>query len=225
MINIGSTYNTSNYGKVIVLEKSSRSDFYVVKFIRTGTIKEFRGCHIKNGTIRDPYAKTVCGVACTGNIKTKGKYRVLYSVWHDMIGRCYDPSNKRYEAYKNVSVDESWLVFENFYNDVRKIEGYDEQKIADGILVLDKDLKQRNRTDKIYSKDTCLWISKKENNQIQDNQQRAFTAVSPDGKVYEDCNISRFCREHGLKRRHVSGVLHNRSKTTNGWKFSYKEIV
>lgn len=224
-INIGSVYQTNNYGSVIILSKTHRTDYYTVQFLDTGTVKDFRGYQILNGCIRDPYAKDVCGVGCTGDIKTKGKYKTYYSIWHGMICRCYDEKNKRYDAYRNVSVCDRWLVFENFYNDACSLDGYDNDKIQAGMLVLDKDTKQRYIQNKVYSPETCIWLSKYENNRIQDSQQTPFIAISPSGEVFEDYNITDFAKRYNLERRHISGCLHGRCKTHKGWKFSYKEIV
>ncbi len=227
MIKIGSYYNSNKYGKVVVLSKEE-NDYYKVKFLRTGTIKKFRSSQIKNGDIRDCYSKSVCGVACTGDIKTKGKYKPYYSVWHDMINRCYNPNNKQSETYKNVTVCDEWLIFKNFYDEVKEIEGFDEVLFEKGELVLDKDIKQRFLKHKIYSKNTCKWVSKRENNKIQDKQQKPFIAISPIGEIFKDYNITDFARKHSLERRSISSVLHGRIKTTRGWSFkydSYENIV
>ena len=221
MIELRKTYETNRFGPIIVLSAGTKPRYYVVRFLQTNTEKEFREDQILIGCIRDPYARNVCGVACTGDIKTKGKYGVFYSIWHDMINRCYNPHNKRYDAYKDVEVDKDWLVFENFYNEASLIDGFDEKKIINGTLVLDKDIKQRFVKKKIYSKDTCIWIDKNTNNGIQDGQQKPFVAVSPNGEYYKGFNISSFARNHNLSRRHVSGVLHGRAKSTKGWKFQY----
>lgn len=226
-IQIGSVYQTNKYGSVIVVEKSKRSDFYTVKFLRTGTIKDFRRDQIISGCLRDPFSKDVCGVACTGNIKTKGMYSVYYSIWSGMINRCYNPKDKRHNAYINVSVCDRWLVFENFYKDVSLVDGYNDLEIRNGNLVLDKDSKQRYCQKKIYSLETCTWLKKEENNKIQDSQQNPFIAISPNGEIFEDYNITDFANKHNLDRKHISGVLHKRCKTHKGWKFyySHEEIV
>ena len=54
-MNIGSIYHTNSYGNVEVLDVAN--DKAVVRFLNTGTEKQFRTCWIKDGRIRDPYAK------------------------------------------------------------------------------------------------------------------------------------------------------------------------
>ena len=225
MVKENRIYQSNNYGPIKVIEKVSKADMFVIEFLRTGTVKKARGYQITSGCVRDPFAKNVCGVACTGDIKTKGMYKPYYSVWHDMINRCYNPKDKRYLAYKDVSVSDDWLIFKNFFNDIQKIEGYNREKFVSGDLVLDKDIKQRNSCKKIYSLETCKWVSKHENNKIQDAQQRSFVAISPSGEKYKDFNITEFARKHKLERKHISSALHGRIKTTRGWKFYYEEIV
>lgn len=222
-MNIGAVYPTNNCGNVCVM--CTDHGKAVVRFLNTGTIKEFRQHWVEHGCIRDPYAKIFCGVACVGNINTKGKYRPYYNVWHDMIDRCYNKNNKRYKAYRNTSVSDDWLVFENFYGDCKTIDGFDEQLFLNGQLTLDKDIKQRFANTKLYSKDTCTWVSKHVNSSIQDSQQRMFFAVAPDGTKYSHYNITQFAKEHSLNRKNISAVLHGRGKTVHGWRFSYEEIV
>ena len=223
-IHIGAVYQSNGNGSFIVLEKCE-SDNYRIKFIDTGTVKKVREHCIVQGCVRDQYRRNVCGVACTGNAKTKGANKQYYSVWHDMICRCYDTKNKRHLAYKNVTVCDRWLVFENFLSDVKLMNDFDEELFSRGELVLDKDIKQRFLEHKVYSPETCSWVSKHENNRVQDGQQKIFYAMSPDGEVYKEYNITDFARKHNLDRRHISGCLHGRTKTHRGWKFSYEEIV
>ena len=98
-----------------------------------------------------------------GNATYKGNEK-LYSVWKSMIRRCNCEKHIRYHCYKNVSVSERWMCFEYFLEDVRQIENWDEQKFLNNELQLDKDYKQAGKEQKIYSKDTCVWIEKHQNN-------------------------------------------------------------
>lgn len=221
---IGNQYKTNYCGTLTVLEKK-KGDMYLIEFTDTKFRKFVRGSQIREKCVRDPMRRSLCGVACIGNIRTKGVYAPFYSIWHDMMNRCYNPNNKRHNSYQNVSVCDRWLVFENFYNDCKNIDGFDFDKIVSGELVLDKDVKQRFSATKIYSKDTCCWILKEDNNKIQDSQQKLFYALSPNNIKYSDTNITNFAKTHSLNRKNISGALHGRAKTVHGWKFSYEDIA
>lgn len=142
-----------------------------------------------------------------------------------MVHRCYAEQDGKYRIYANTTVCDRWLVFAKFYEDCKSIDGFDEAKFLRNELVLDKDLKQRHQTHKVYSPETCTWLTKAENARYQDGQMRPFIAISPDGQQYQSDNISQFAREHGLTRRHISGVLHGRAKTTGGWTFHFCEDI
>ena len=216
---------TKNYGRIEILGEGSKYGYVKVKFVNTGHIDEFRKDAIKKGEIRDKYAATLCGVGIIGNTKTRGANKKYYVIWRNMILRCYGDINKAYQG--KVVVCDRWKTFEYFYNDVSKIAGWDKRLFDLGELDLDKDILQRFKDKKVYSLETCRWVPKKLNRCIQDGQQREFVAISPDGNTYIGSNITKFAREHSLERRQISAVLHNRYKTTLGWKFKYidKEIV
>lgn len=133
-----------------------------------------------------------------------------------MLYKCYG-NNKN----NNVTVDSRWLVFEYFYNDIPRIEGYDKNMYDNGLLELDKDIKQRYSKNKIYSIETCIFVKKDVNSRIQNLQQKTFKAISPSGEIFYDDNISKFAREHDLERKQISAVLHKRYKSTKDWKFYY----
>lgn len=216
---------TKNYGNAIIIGSGDKYGYLKVKFMDTGNMCDFRKDAVFSGEIRDKYAKTVVGVGIIGNVKTRGKNKKLYNVWKNMICRCYDGNNLAY--FGKVFVVENWKTFENFLLDVYNVEGWNEKLFEESKIVLDKDIKQRFKHPKIYSKETCIWVYRKENDGIQDAQQNLFIAESPDGKRYVESNITKFAREHGLERRQISATLHKRFKTTMGWKFNYvnEEIV
>ena len=223
-LNINGTYYYNRCGPIKILRELN-NDKYEIQFLNTGTIKIARKDAIKNGCVRDPYAKLNCNIACTGNIKTKGKYKPYYNVWNSMIHRCYAEQDGKYKNYNNVTVSDRWLIFENFYKDCKKIDGFNEELFLNNELVLDKDIKQRYQKHKTYSLETCTWVTKSENAKYQDGQMKQFIAIDPSGKRYIADNITQFAREHNLDRRHISGVLHGRAKTTQHWKFIFCEDI
>lgn len=141
-----------------------------------------------------------------------------------MLARCYNENHPEYNAYgrRNIKVCDRWLRFENFYNDLSKIENWNQDDFDNGNLELDKDIKQSFKIkNKIYSIDSCMWLRKEINNKNQHSQQRKFKAISPNGEIFFDYNIADFAKKHGLDRRGISAVLNGRYKTHNNWKFMF----
>lgn len=218
------TVKTKNYGIAEIIGEGNKYGYLEVKFLNTNHVDEFRKDAVCRGEIRDKYAVTYLGVGIIGNIKTRGIYKKPYTTWRNMLNRCYGEKNS---AYSNVTVCDRWKTFELFYKDMPTIDGWNEQLYREQKLVLDKDSKQEFCKKKVYSPQTCSWLSPTQNNKLQDGQQRKFKAISPSGETFYDRNITSFAREHGLERKQVSAVLHKRFKSTLGWKFEFvdKEIV
>ena len=139
-----------------------------------------------------------------------------------MNDRCYNERHQRYNLYeaKGVTVCEGWKDFKTFKSTVIKVEGYDEQSILDGLLHLDKDSKDIEN--KIYSPETCCFISKEINNKYKPNQMRKFIGTNPEGIEYEGSNQSDFAKEYNLKQGSISDCLRGKLKTHKGWKFNFK---
>lgn len=135
-----------------------------VEFIDTGTIDHFRMDVVNNGEIKDRYAKDIMGRFSIGDAK-KIDNKKEYNLWHHMLERCYVEDNKSFPNYgkKGVIVCDRWHCFEYFLNDIRLVEGYDNKLFNEGLLQLDKDIKQKNSINKIYSLETCKFVSREEN--------------------------------------------------------------
>jgi len=114
-------------------------------------------------------AKLVFGVGFNDspiNVFTKnseGKIVVCkyYSRWKGVLGRCYDPKYQaKYPAYKGCSVTKSWLTFSSFkkWMESQKWEGMD----------LDKDIIYPGN--KIYSPETCCFVSPPLNKLLTDSR-------------------------------------------------------
>ena len=122
---------------------------------------------VESGWPRNPYDRVVAGVGylgispITGDIqKADGK---AYKCWADMINRCYNPKiTSKKPTYAKCTVCERWHCFVNFLEDIKEIQGY-EQWINNKGWELDKDIKQPNVEYKIYSKETCIFITTSEN--------------------------------------------------------------
>jgi len=106
--------------------------------------------------IKNIYRRNHYGVAYTGEISatdSNGKKKVSYTVWGDMIRRCYsDKSLIKNPTYKGCTVCDEWLCYENFerwYNS-------NFYEVANEIMNLDKDILVKGN--KIYSPNTCVFV-------------------------------------------------------------------
>ena len=132
-------------------------------------------CQIKN-----PFHPSVHGIGYLGvmsngeipKVSENGIQTREYTTWRNMLKRCYDPKSlERNPTYKGCSVWEHWHSFSNFLKDMSKIENYilwlnnPNQGIA-----LDKDSKVKEN--KVYSLETCCFLTHSENSKEARNRQR-----------------------------------------------------
>ena len=128
-----------------------------------GVIIEDLNYHqIKNGQVKNPYHKSVYGVGYIGIGKyvahVKRKPTKSYDTWIGMLRRCYsEKSFIRRPTYKDVTVCEEWHNFQTF------VKWYEENYIEG--FHLDKDLLSKGN--KIYSPETCCFISLEDNSKIR----------------------------------------------------------
>lgn len=155
-------YNTQHIGKTAVTNEG-----YILKVIDGSTrqkyctiqiedyIKEVRYDSLKTGSIKYPYHKSVQNVGYFGvgefSVKT---HKEAYKSWTSMINRAYNKNHqKTHPSYIGTSVCQKWhnfQVYAKWFMENYK-EGWE----------LDKDL--LSSKNKIYSKETCLFIPQKLN--------------------------------------------------------------
>lgn len=121
-------------------------------------------------------------------IYEKGKYKCSinrkptreYNLWSNMLGRVYSASyHIKKPTYKNVSVCERWIYFQNFAEDINNMYGFNLKDDKGNNYQLDKDF--LNIENKIYSKENCVFIPSELNNfitQLQVNKGKFPTGVT-----------------------------------------------
>ena len=151
-----------NNGEIAKIIEYKKWDDIDVLFIETGYISYSQQySNFKKGALKDPYLKTIKGVACVGETSTtdeNGKVLKSREVWGDMIKRCYDEKQlKRRPSYMGVTVCDEWLCYANFK------EWYDENiyEIKDERIHLDKDILIKGN--KVYSPETCIFVPQRIN--------------------------------------------------------------
>lgn len=123
-------------------------------------------------------------------------YCPYYSVWHSMVKRCYLLTQRRADSYYGVaSVCEEWKYFSNFKSWMEKQDWRGKH--------LDKDLKVVGN--KVYSPDTCLFITNQVNQFLKTNSGRSLQEGMPTGVRWKKQN-----------KKYVAGIRDFRTgKTTH----------
>lgn len=223
---IGRTFS-GKYGNFIVLGATNKrihsNKLFACEFLDSGYINLYSKQVILKGSPFDPYYPNVANIACSGVVSPN---HFLYKTWNDMIHRCYDDSDGDYKYYglKGIKTSKRWLCFEYFIEDAYKIKGWDEEKVKNGELQIDKDKSNEG----LYSLKTCEWIPKKENIDIANvNQiikQKMFKATNiKSGECIITQGVNRFAREHGMGAGNIGLVLKGKYKQCKGWKFEWLE--
>lgn len=229
-IKVGNVYSTNQNGLLKIIDISD--NIYTVQFIDTGYIRTTKLTKLKNGTVKDYYKPIIYGVGYLGDHKSisdKSIKRLIYDRWRDMLSRCYSRDNRCYRLYGAIGVHvcNRWLDFTNFYNDVQLIPGWDLKRFFNKELTLDKDKYQPDIITKVYSKDTCCWLTMKEQNEMIDfvkcheDQMHSFIATFPDGHSELTLGIKRFSREYYLTPQSIINCLNGESLNHKGFSFKY----
>lgn len=214
--------------KYIVLEEAGRSSAgnkkYLIQFILTGYQTVVEKVQMHRGKIKDRYAPDIHGVGYIGNLNVNDHKRE-YNIWNKMLERCYNTKNNSFKDYgmKGVKVDKRWHSFENFVHDVPLIDEYDKELFESGALNLDKDLKQEGIKYKVYSKETCTFMTRSKNSSIIDreNRKKSFIAIDPESNELKVEGIGEFAKANGLIKAGIQNCLSGRAKTHKGWKFKH----
>lgn len=177
----------------------------------------------------------------------------VYQKWASMLRRCYNEDfhkTKNGKNYIGCTVCERWLVLSNFVNDFESIDGYDRGRFLKGELVLDKDIKSRNRGEKnkIYIMIECLLTTQPENTK-EANRTRDYSDMQGEnnpmyGKLGSECPNSKQVaqydkqtlelikiwdsmidveRELGIAQSNISACSKGKRKSAGGFIWKYVE--
>lgn len=223
----GNKYSTNKNGIVEILSRNGNK--IIVKFIDTGYIKKTNINKLKSGVLKDNYKPRIHGIGFYGDDTSKNTEvkRILYTRWRNMLSRCYNINNKYYDIYGGsggVTVDKRWYNFSNFLHDVEQLENWSEENLINKKISLDKDKLQQNKVSKVYSKDTCCWLSIKEQNQLIDFEKAhqhemipfAWSKGSQSGLFL---GVSKFAKEHNLIKSQITKCINGECSQHKGYKF------
>lgn len=238
---IESTKNYTFYNKegdkFWVLDVKTRySDckrFAVILFPKSGYKVLISMNSILTRAVKDRRKRTILSIGYLGDnfeyIKTEDSQLCfhLYQIWKHMIYRCYNPSHKSHKSYydKHIDVHTRWLNFSNFYYEVQKIPGYNRDLIISNKLSLDKDSRQADTDLRIYSLDTCCWLTSKEQQHYVDHytpQKKVTLKIyHPDGKVTVEEGLHRISLKYHVDMKCMNRVLRGLQHDTKGYRFEY----
>lgn len=137
-----------------------------------------------------------------------------------MFTRCFDSSYlESCPSYKTVTICDRWKNYQTFCEDIKSLENYNKWLVNESPYHLDKDKKQPDIEYKVYSPETCLFITNSENTILSNVSKNSYEATSPSGSKYLFTNQREFAEAHGLERRGISSVISGTQLTHKGWKF------
>ncbi len=211
MIDIKKKYNTKHCGKIKILNYTNCS-VVEVEFVNTGYRTYTQASNITNGSVKDRLLKSVYGVGFVGHGKYKGARRGVgakrYKTWTGMLERCYsDKLHTKNPTYIGCTVCPEWHNFQVFaeWYDKHYIEGHH----------LDKDIKVNGN--KVYSPETCLFVSQGDNT-IKAHA-KCYRFRSPKNIAYDIYNMADFCRGRDINNKGMSAVANGVQSHHKGWTF------
>ena len=183
--------------ELTIIDGSERVDYCTISL--DGNVFEVKCYHAIRGSVKNRMNPSVCDVGYLGYGEHKTrigkKHSSAYSVWHDMLHRCYDEKRQEIQpTYVGCLVHPDWHNFQVFakwfYENY--IDGYH----------LDKDIKFKGN--KIYSAENCVFVSPAEN--TVEASAKHYRFLNPAGELVEIYNLAEFCRENGLNPAHMGAV-------------------
>ena len=155
--------------------------------------------------------------ACGQYLKTEDKK--FYNTWQGLKNRIYNSNYEHFDRYGGRGLTTDYDVFIDFYDDM--YESY-----LEAIKLYGKEKISLDRIDNNlgYIRGNLRWTT--QTHQVRNSSKiREFYAISPVNEMYLSNNQIQFAINHNLSPKQVSAVLNGRFKSTNGWRFIFKDEV
>ena len=212
----------NNFGsKMIIVGYRNKRDIDVYFPEYNWTFERARYDNFKKGRIKCPYEPRYYDKGYLGEGKYKmsidGKHTDKYDIWHSMLQRCYDPKyQERYPTYKGCRVEDYLLNFQHMGEWIKN----NYYEVSGEVMCLDKDI--LNKGNKIYSRDTCIFVPERINLLfIKSNKRRGSDPIG----VYPTSsgNYCAQCNDRNGKRIKL-GIYSTKEEAFRVYK-EYKEKV
>lgn len=177
-VRVGDVFPINDGGSVTVIAIRNSRNIDIRHNDRYAHVTTVRLSHLNNGTVKNPYFPSVCGVGYIGI----GNYKAYidrvrtkeYVVWSNMLSRCYTPSlSVRDQTYIECVVHATWHNFQNFAH------WYVNHPFSNMDYELDKDILCDNN--KMYSPTSCTLVPHVINNIFRDFSKSSSTRGLPFG--------------------------------------------
>ena len=211
---IGEVFKNNKGSEFVVIEVL-KHPYLKIKFLDDfGYEREVQPSHIKKGVVNNPYEKSKYGIGYLGDCdRTHSMYKVSKKLWDKMMQRCYDDDYlNNNPSYKNVKVCEEWYNFSNFFLWAKDayIQGF----------FMDKDFLQLGKFNKIYSKETCMFVDRKINNFIKISKRKNSNVY----KNYHDMWRTE-CTDFNTGNRITLGIFETKEEARQSYiDFKIKQI-
>lgn len=168
--NPNKTFYSRNYGpfKMIkylgVINNHGR---VLIQFLNTGSVVNVQIRNAIDGKVSDPTIEYNKKTVINDMIKSDNYDNYINSLiktsYEKIYNRCYNSSCQSYKFYGAIGVlmSNEWKSDINiFMNDVKHLNGFDKFYNKPQLYHLDKDYLQQNIpvSQRIYSKETCIWL-------------------------------------------------------------------
>jgi len=239
----GSVWQSLSCGNFTIIGKTDRrtdkhsSYIYCLCKFEDGAIIEADINNIQKGNVKSPNHPSYCAVGYIGQGKwlacKNGKATKEYLTWSEMIKRCYSKyAPDKSPSYKGITVCKRWHCFQNFCEDIQLLEGYEKwaNSKSKAAYHLDKDIlcESLNIIPKIYSLETCMFVSQNENlseSTIRNNLTGlTYIGISPNGEEHEFTIQKEFANKYKLDPSALTKCIKGKLKQYKGWTFKVKEI-